>query len=94
VFTSRRQPGLVALLHSGIQCSSCGIRFPEEERKEYREHLDQHFRENRRHKESGHNQTRGLYLSVAEWKQYENIEDQEETGMICNSYPYMTWRTS
>ncbi|PNF27040.1 hypothetical protein B7P43_G10416 [Cryptotermes secundus] len=74
------QPGLVALLHSGIPCSSCGVRFPAEERIKCRQHLDWHFRQNRRLKDSGANQSRGWYFSVSDWMQYEEIEDSEEAG--------------
>jgi hypothetical protein len=94
VFTSRRQPGLVALLHSGSLCSSCDIRFLPDETMKYRKHLDWHFRQNRRQKESGRKQSRGWYYSLSDWMQYEETEDPEERGMICNCYVDMTWRNA
>jgi pre-mRNA cleavage complex 2 protein Pcf11 len=60
----------------------------------YRQHLDWHFCQNRRLKDSGHDQSRGWYFSLSDWMQYEEIEDPEETGMTCNSYLDMTWRTA
>jgi hypothetical protein len=86
MFTSRHQPGLVALLHSGNQCSSCGIRFTPEQTMKHRQHLDWHFRQNRRQKDTVNKQSRGWYLSVSDWLQYEEIEDPEERGMILSRY--------
>ena len=39
-------------LHRGTQCSSCGLRFKEANNENYRQHLDWHFRINRKEKET------------------------------------------
>ena len=39
-------------LHRGTQCSSCGLRFKEANNENYRQHLDWHFRMNRKEKET------------------------------------------
>lgn len=70
-----RQPGLVALLHSGTPCSSCGIRFTPEETMKYRQHLDWHFRQNRRQKQQN---SRSWLYSLSDWMQSEETEDLEE----------------
>jgi len=47
----RRYPGAIQQLYVGIGCSSCGLRFKSETADKYTEHLDWHFRQNRREKE-------------------------------------------
>ena len=42
---------MIQRLYSGIQCSSCGVRFRVADTEKYREHLDWHFRQNKREKE-------------------------------------------
>ncbi|XP_046665109.1 uncharacterized protein LOC124357394 isoform X3 [Homalodisca vitripennis] len=74
-----RQTGLIAHLYSGIQCNSCGVRFPPEQTMKYSQHLDWHFRQNRRDKDSSRMaQTRRYYYDVSDWIQFEEIEDLEE----------------
>ncbi|XP_047121818.1 uncharacterized protein LOC124805343 [Schistocerca piceifrons] len=74
-----RQPALVAQLYSGIQCSSCGVRFPPEHTMKYSQHLDWHFRQNRRERDSTRKaQSRKWYYDVSDWIQFEEIEDLEE----------------
>ncbi|PNF43984.1 hypothetical protein B7P43_G00905 [Cryptotermes secundus] len=46
----------------------------------YRQHLDWHFHQNRRQKDSGHNQSRDWYLSLSDWMQCTEFEDPEEIG--------------
>lgn len=83
VFSYRRQPGVVALLYSGIQCSSCGVRFPPEQTMKYSQHLDWHFRQNRRDRDNVRKaQSRKWYYDVSDWIQFEEIEDLEERGMV------------
>jgi hypothetical protein len=94
VFTSRHQPGLVALLHSCTPCSSCGIRFLPEETMKYRQHLNWHFCQNSLQKDSGHKQSRGWFYSLSDWMQCEESDDPEERGMICISYLDITLRTA
>jgi len=38
------------MLYSGMQCGSCGLRFPADQTQRYSSHLDWHFRQNRRDK--------------------------------------------
>ncbi|XP_075235212.1 uncharacterized protein LOC142332584 isoform X2 [Lycorma delicatula] len=74
-----RQPGLISILFSGIQCSSCGVRFPPEQTIKYSQHLDWHFRQNRRERDSTRKaQSRKWYYDVSDWIQFEEIEDLEE----------------
>lgn len=78
-----RQSGLVQVLYSGMQCSSCGERFPTASggSRLFSQHLDWHFRQNRRGKTTARNRkttSRRWYYSLADWKQYEEIEDLRE----------------
>ncbi|XP_063228408.1 serine/arginine repetitive matrix protein 2-like isoform X2 [Bacillus rossius redtenbacheri] len=74
-----RQPALTTLLYSGIQCSSCGVRFSPEQTMKYSQHLDWHFRQNRRDRDNTRKaQSRKWYYDVSDWIQFEEIEDLEE----------------
>ena len=74
---------MVALLYSGIQCSSCGVRFPPEQTMKYSQHLDWHFRQNRRDRDNTRKaQSRKWYYDVSDWIQFEEIEDLEERGTV------------
>lgn len=75
----QRQPALIHVLFSGMQCSSCGVRFPPEQTMKYSQHLDWHFRQNRRDRDSARRaHSRRWYYDVADWIQYEEIEDLDE----------------
>ncbi|XP_058455421.1 uncharacterized protein LOC131432880 [Malaya genurostris] len=75
----RRQTAIVAQLFCGMQCSSCGVRFPPEQTMKYSQHLDWHFRQNRRDRDSARKaHSRKWYYDVSDWIQYEEIEDLEE----------------
>ena len=50
-FCDRSYNGVLQRLYTGIQCSSCGVRFMAADTEQYREHLDWHFRQNRKEKE-------------------------------------------
>ena len=50
-FFCRRYNGVIQWLYAGIQCSSCGLRFIAGDNEKYREHLDWHFRQNKKDKE-------------------------------------------
>lgn len=77
----RRQSALIGALYSGLQCSSCGMRFPPEQSILYSQHLDWHFRQNRKGKKNIRKaSSRKWYYSLADWKNYEEIEDLEEKG--------------
>ena len=45
-----RTHAMISLLYSGKQCGSCGLRFTAAEKTSYSDHLDWHFKENRRKK--------------------------------------------
>lgn len=75
----KRHPSVINAIYSGIQCSSCGIRFPLEQTIKYSQHLDWHFRENRRERDSARRApARKLYLPLSEWSQYQEIENEDE----------------
>ncbi|XP_055372303.1 uncharacterized protein LOC129606180 [Condylostylus longicornis] len=74
-----RQAGVVNTLFSGMQCSSCGLRFPPEQTMKYSQHLDWHFRQNRRERDSNRKaHSRKWYYDLSDWLQYEEIEDLED----------------
>lgn len=74
-----RQSAVVATLYLGMQCSSCGVRFPPEQTIKYSQHLDWHFRQNRRERDSTRKVTsRRWFYDLNDWRQYEEIEDVEE----------------
>ncbi|VVC32299.1 RNA polymerase II-binding domain,ENTH/VHS,Subunit of cleavage factor IA Pcf11,CID [Cinara cedri] len=73
----QKQPGLVHSLYTGIQCSSCGIRFTAEFTIKYSSHLDWHFRQNRREKMASKTvQSRKWYYDSSDWCKYEEQEDE------------------
>jgi pre-mRNA cleavage complex 2 protein Pcf11 len=75
----KRQKGIVDTLYSGIQCSSCGLRFPPEQTMRYSQHLDWHFRQNRRERDSKRKaHFRKWYYNQSDWIKYEEIEDADE----------------
>nr|XP_021187068.2 pre-mRNA cleavage complex 2 protein Pcf11 isoform X1 [Helicoverpa armigera]XP_049697497.1 pre-mRNA cleavage complex 2 protein Pcf11 isoform X1 [Helicoverpa armigera] len=74
-----KQPGLVAKLYGGMQCSGCGARFPPEHTVRYSQHLDWHFRQNRRDRDSARRaHSRHWHYDLSDWVQYEEVEDLEE----------------
>ncbi len=76
-----RQKAIVDSLYIGIQCGSCGLRFPPEQTIRYSQHLDWHFRQNRRERDSKRKaQSRRWYYSQSDWIKYEEIEDADERG--------------
>ena len=79
----KRQHAIVDTLYSGIQCSSCGLRFPPEQTMKYSQHLDWHFRQNRRERDSKRRaHFRKWYYNQADWIKYEEIEDLEDRGEL------------
>ncbi|KAJ8919283.1 hypothetical protein NQ315_003867 [Exocentrus adspersus] len=74
-----RQGSLYGMLYSGMQCSSCGMRFSPEASMQYSQHLDWHFRQNRKGKRNIRvAASRKWYYSLSDWKNYEEFEDLEE----------------
>ncbi|KAJ8927145.1 hypothetical protein NQ314_020418 [Rhamnusium bicolor] len=74
-----RQGALYTALYAGMQCSSCGMRFSPEASLQYSQHLDWHFRQNRKGKRNIRVATsRRWYYSLSDWKNYEELEDLEE----------------
>lgn len=77
-----RQQNHIIALFSGMQCSNCDARFPPEQTIKYSQHLDWHFRQNRRDRDSKRRaQSRGWYYNVNDWIQYEEIENLDERKM-------------
>ncbi|XP_063537614.1 pre-mRNA cleavage complex 2 protein Pcf11 [Cydia strobilella] len=75
----QKQPALVSKLYGGMQCSGCGARFPPEHTVRYSQHLDWHFRQNRRERDSARRaHSRHWHYDLADWVQYEELEDLEE----------------
>ncbi|KAK7083093.1 hypothetical protein SK128_015199 [Halocaridina rubra] len=75
----KRRKWLIETIYRGMQCSSCGLRYPPEQTVQYSHHLDWHFRKNKKQQESTKKaNTRKFYFSVEDWLQYEEIEDLEE----------------
>lgn len=82
LFISRKNSTMVATLYSGIQCSSCGARFALEIAARYSRHLDWHFRQNRKERDSSRKaHSRLWYYDVSDWIQFEEIEDLEDRGI-------------
>ncbi|KAK2163156.1 hypothetical protein LSH36_84g01011 [Paralvinella palmiformis] len=74
----KQYSGGIQLLSVGIQCASCGLRFVPEQKDKYREHLDWHFRQNKRGKDQMNMpKHRDWYYTITEWIQYEEIGDLE-----------------
>lgn len=75
----KRHVSVVASLYSGRQCGSCGLRFPHEQTIKYSQHLDWHYRQNRRDRDSArHAHSRKWYYGMSDWIQYEEIENVDE----------------
>lgn len=69
----------IEVLYTGLQCASCGVRFPSEQALKYSQHLDWHFRQNRRERELARRaQSRLWFYKVTDWIQYEEMEDLDE----------------
>ncbi|KAM7300430.1 pre-mRNA cleavage complex 2 protein Pcf11 isoform X4 [Ixodes scapularis] len=74
-----KHPGVISALHVGTQCASCGLRFTDEKCEKYRQHLDWHFRANRRDKDGARKAfSRKWFYEMEDWIQFEEIEDLEE----------------
>lgn len=77
----KRHSSIIDALYLGTQCGNCGIRFAVEETTKYSQHLDWHFRANHRLNDSIHKTiTPKLYLPLAEWLQYQEIDNGDESG--------------
>ncbi|XP_019854910.1 PREDICTED: pre-mRNA cleavage complex 2 protein Pcf11-like [Amphimedon queenslandica] len=59
--------GLHMLLHEGEPCTSCGLRFREDQREEYQAHLDWHYQENRLDKDGSRATMRNWFLHPDDW---------------------------
>lgn len=71
-----------------MQCSSCGARFAPELATRYSHHLDWHFRQNRRERDSARKaHSRPWYYDVSDWIQFEEIEDLEDRGLCLLLFP-------
>ena len=59
---ARRYTILINMLHSGVPCTSCGLRFKSESAEEYRHHLDWHYQMNRQEREGTGKTSRNWYM--------------------------------
>ena len=77
-----KQPAVIGLLYNGMQCSSCGLRYATPElTSRYSQHLDWHFRQNRKERDSARKaHSRTFYYDLSDWTQYEEVEDLEDRG--------------
>lgn len=73
----KRYENVINALYSGWQCSSCGIRFPNQQYSKHQEHLDWHFQQNRCMKKL---QSQNWYQSASDWIQSDQIESSHETN--------------
>ncbi|KAK2715961.1 hypothetical protein QYM36_010503 [Artemia franciscana] len=81
----RRRP-IIDMMYKGVQCNSCGLRFRGDQTCKYSQHLDWHFRQNRREKAIGRRpQARAWYYSVSDWLKFE--EFGEEKGWLEGGEP-------
>lgn len=70
---------MISALYRGAQCASCGLRFTDGQQERYSQHLDWHFRVNRREKDGAKKAfSRKWFYDVEDWIQFEEIEDLEE----------------
>eukprot|EP00794_Sanderia_malayensis_P007116 gene7116-7920_t len=76
----KRHVSIINTLYVGSQCSSCGLRYPEAERQLYRDHLDWHFRVNRREKENKKSISRPWFNSINQWCDMDDVVDFEEAA--------------
>ena len=71
--------GVIACMYSGMQCTSCAARFRREQQAEYKEHLDWHFRQNKRQSQDAKIvRHRKWFYDTADWVQYEEIAAAED----------------
>ncbi|CAG4994297.1 unnamed protein product [Parnassius apollo] len=74
-----KQPALVRRLYGGMQCSGCGARFPPEHTVRYSQHLDWHFRQNRRERDSARRaHSRPWHYDLPDWLRYEELDELDE----------------
>ncbi|KAJ8475302.1 hypothetical protein ONZ51_g6652 [Trametes cubensis] len=69
---TRQQPPIVDFLYNTLptQCKQCGVRFPGSARakKQFEEHLDMHFRQNRKASQAvGRGHSRSWFVSLEDW---------------------------
>ncbi|KJE89119.1 hypothetical protein, variant 1 [Capsaspora owczarzaki ATCC 30864] len=62
-----------------LLCTQCAFRFPADRRTAMAEHMDWHFRANKRERERDKNvRSRRWYLPVDDWLQYKETEEDDE----------------
>ncbi|XP_061164591.1 pre-mRNA cleavage complex 2 protein Pcf11-like [Saccostrea echinata] len=77
----KQYKGVFQRMYSGIQCTSCGMRFTSSQTEKYREHLDWHFRQNQREKDGARILLhRKWFYTLDEWIDYEEIDESEDKG--------------
>ena len=86
------RPSVVAALYRGIQCTNCSLRFDDktsDDKTKYSNHLDWHFRQNRRDKakpnSSAASLRRNWYYPLNLWLQFKEVTYEEDTtGLFQN----------
>ena len=77
----KRYDAVIESLYGDLsqQCANCGLRFGEEAKAAYADHLDWHFRQNRKEKEKlKRASSRKWYMSEKDWLEYKEVEDKNE----------------
>ena len=86
-----KRPYLIEQLYSGLQCTSCSLRFSvgnQADKEKYSKHLDWHFRQNRKSRNrianNSYNLNRDWYYALDEWIQFKEIslESNDKQGDI------------
>ena len=81
------RPSAVSALYTGKQCASCSLRFRDSDK--YSQHLDWHFRQNRRAKERSDRKTdssrahlpsRQWYYPMDQWFQFNEVIDGDNSS--------------
>ncbi len=63
----RRYDSVINLLLTGEPCTSCGLRFTNNDKEEYQRHLDWHYNENRLDKEGTRSKSRNWNVHFEVW---------------------------
>ncbi|KAH7887649.1 hypothetical protein F5I97DRAFT_1806239 [Phlebopus sp. FC_14] len=81
---AKKRPSIVAFLYDRLpaQCKQCGLRFPDDTcgKKEMDDHLDMHFRQNRKASQNlGRGHSRSWFVNLEDWT-HEGVVDNKGKG--------------
>lgn len=73
-------------LHEGEPCTSCGLRFRDDQRDEYQAHLDWHYHENRLDKD-------GTRATMRNWFLHPDVsnDNNDNNCAFCDALVYGRW---